>query len=92
MVYGDKHPHLVALLVPDPEWCAALASEEEVKKALAPVLERINASLSNMEKVRKFTLATEPFTTENGLLTPTMKIRRHKIKEMYGDALEALYG
>ncbi len=92
MVHGDKHPHLVALLVPDAEWAAELADEEERTKALAPVLERVNASLSNIEKVRKFILATEPFTTENGLLTPTMKIRRHKIREIYGNALEALYG
>ncbi len=92
MVHGDKHPHLVALLVPDAEWAADLASGEEVKKALAQVLEKVNASLSNIEKVRKFILAAEPFTTENGLMTPTMKIRRHKIREIYGDELEALYG
>ncbi len=91
MVHGDKHPHLVAVLVPDAEWAAELADEEDVKKALAPVLERVNASLSNIEKVRKFILADEPFTTDNELLTPTLKIRRHKIKEIYGDALETLY-
>ena len=37
-------------------------------------------------------LAREAFGMENGLLTPTLKIRRHKIKEIYGAALEALYG
>ena len=91
MVYGDKHPHLVAVLVPDAEWLGGLADGEDAGKALAPVLDRVNASLSNIEKIRRVILAAEPFTTDNGLLTPTLKIRRHKIKEIYGDDLEALY-
>ena len=91
MVYGDKHPHLVAVLVADAEWLGGLADGEDASKALAPVLDRVNASLSNIEKVRRVILAAEPFTTDNGLLTPTLKIRRHKIKEIYGDDLEALY-
>ena len=90
MVHGDKHPHLVALLVPDADWLAGLGGET-AEKVLGPVLERVNASLSSIEKVRRFILAAEPFTTDNGLLTPTLKIRRHKIKEIYGDDLEALY-
>ena len=57
MVYGDKHPHLVALLVPDTEWATGLASVEGVTNALTAVLEGVNASLSNIEKVRKFILA-----------------------------------
>ena len=91
MVYGDKHPHLVAVLVADAEWLGGLADGEDAGKALAPVLDRVNASLSNIEKIRRVILAAEPFTTDNGLLTPTLKIRRHKIKEIYGDDLEALY-
>jgi long-chain acyl-CoA synthetase len=91
MVYGDKHPHLVCVLVADADWGAGLAGREEITKALAAVLEKVNASLSNIERVRKFILADASFTTDNGLLTPTMKIRRHKIKDLYGDQLEALY-
>ena len=92
MVYGDKHSHLVALLVPDADWLAGLDGDETAESALAPVLDRVNKSLSNIESVRRFILADEPFTTENGLMTPTMKIRRYKIKDIYGEALEALYG
>ncbi|MDA1090571.1 MAG: long-chain fatty acid--CoA ligase [Proteobacteria bacterium] len=95
MVYGDKHPHLVAVLVADAEWAAGLAqgsaSREQITTALAAVLKGVNASLSNIERVRRFILADAPFTTENGLITPTMKIRRHKIKDVYGDRLESLY-
>jgi long-chain acyl-CoA synthetase len=93
MVYGDKHAHLVALLVPDADWLAGLdGGAASADKALAPVLEKVNKSLSNIETVRRFILADEPFTTDNELLTPTMKIRRHKIQDIYGEALEALYG
>ena len=91
MVYGDNHPHLVAVIVPDGEWVAGLGPDEDVSKALAPVLEKVNGSLSNLEKVRHFHAIAEPFSTDNGLLTPTMKIRRHKIKEVYGETLEGLY-
>ncbi len=104
MVYGDRRPHLVGLLVADAEWLAEwaekagksaspsdLADDPELMKALGDVLERANGNLSPIEKVRRFILAAEPFTIDNKLLTPTLKIRRHKIKEMYGDALEALY-
>ena len=104
MVYGDKHPHLVALLVPDEgflvEWAAghgkakdliALADEPALHTALSRVVDRVNRKLSNLERIRRTAIAAEPFTVANALLTPTLKIRRHKIKDVYGDALEALY-
>jgi len=104
MVYGDKHPHLVGLLVPDAEWLAQwaaaagktgalkeLAGDAALAEALAQVVERVNRGLSQIEKVRRFAVAEAPFTPDNGLLTPTLKIRRHKIKEVYGARLQALY-
>jgi long-chain acyl-CoA synthetase len=41
--------------------------------------------------VRRFAVLAEPFTVENGMMTPTMKIRRHKIKEAYGGIVDGLY-
>ena len=52
---------------------------------------RVNTDLSVVEKVRQFALADEAFTIENEEMTPSMKIRRHKIKERYGDRLDGLY-
>ena len=52
---------------------------------------RINSRLSQIEKVRHVIVAEEPFTTENGLMTPTLKIKRHKILENYSEKLERLY-
>ncbi len=104
MVYGDRHPHLVALLVLDEEflktWApdagrgvdlADLAEVPELHKALSPVIERVNAKLSNPEKVRRFAISPAPFTVDNAMLTPTLKIRRHKITAAYGKVLEGLY-
>jgi long-chain acyl-CoA synthetase len=48
--------------------------------------------MSNIEKVRRFIIASEPFTIDNALMTPSMKIRRHKIIEIYGERLIGLYG
>jgi long-chain acyl-CoA synthetase len=88
MVYGDRKPHLVGLLVPDPE----IASEPDVRHRLAAAVDRVNSELSVIEKVRRFAVANAQFTVENEQLTPSMKIRRHVIKAAYGDRLEALYG
>ncbi len=109
MVYGDKKPHLVAVIVPDPEaaaaWArahgkaagggrdpAALAADPQFQDHISKAVERVNLGLSQTERVRRFVLAKEPFTTENGMMTPSMKIRRHVIRSAYGEALEALYG
>ena len=87
MVYGDRRPHLVALLVPDPE----IASQSAVQQRLQRAIDRVNADLSVIEKVRRFILADEPFSIENEQLTPSMKIRRHVIAKVYGERLDALY-
>ena len=105
MVFGDKRPHLVALVVPDQDWLKEWARENgksknlaevyddaDLHKALSEAVTSVNKQLSNIEKVRKFIVATEPFSIENAQMTPTLKVRRHKIKEVYGDDLRALYG
>ncbi|MDP6805696.1 MAG: long-chain fatty acid--CoA ligase [Rhodospirillales bacterium] len=104
MVYGDSRPHLVALLVPDEEWLGAwadqhgkgpnlkaLSEDREFHGALAAIVERVNGQLSAIEKVRHFLIARAPFTIDNEQLTPTLKVRRHKIVENYGEALDALF-
>jgi long-chain acyl-CoA synthetase len=87
MVYGDRRPHLVALLVPDPE----IANAPDLHARLQKAVDRVNADLSVIEKVRRFILADEGFTIENEQLTPSLKIRRHVISDVYGERLDALY-
>jgi long-chain acyl-CoA synthetase len=87
MVFGDRKPHLVALLVPDPEFETAPDLQQRLSKAV----DRVNADLSVIEKVRRFIVADEAFTVENEQMTPSLKIRRHVLKQAYGDRLESLY-
>lgn len=103
MVHGDRRPHLVALIVPDPEWMEAwarangrsdlnaLVHDSEFYRTISLAVNRVNAQLSTMEKIRKFSLLPDLFSVENSLLTPTLKIRRHLIREKFSDTLEALY-
>jgi len=87
MVYGDRRPHLVALLVPDPE----IASKPDMQQRLQAAVDRVNADLSVIERIRRFILADGAFTIENEQLTPSLKIRRHVISQVYGERLDALY-
>ena len=104
MVWGDRRPHLVALLVPNPEWVkswaekagrpadlAVLAGDPEFLKALGDAVDDVNRGLSVVERIRRFVVAAQPFTIDNEQMTPTMKIRRHVIAEKYGAMLDALY-
>jgi len=104
MVYGDQRPHIVAILVPDPEWAAEWAEAEGLPKdmkllrehekfraAIRAAVDRVNGQLSVIEKVRKFDFADEAFTIENEQMTPSMKIRRHILKQVYDGKIAALY-
>ena len=104
MVAGDKRPYIVGLLVPDAEWAvewakangrkfdmAALQEDPDFRSAVRKAVDRVNKDLSVIEKVRQFAFADEGFTIENEEMTPSMKIRRHKIKDRYGERLDGLY-
>ena len=102
MVFGDKRPHLVGVVVPDPEYLGEWAREKgmtteaaresaDFARAIQAAVDRVNGQLSVTEKVRRVILADAPFTVENEQMTPSMKIRRHVLKQVYGKRLEALY-
>jgi len=84
MVYGDKKNYLVALIVPNKEF---LKDKETINK----IIEIINKKLTLVEKIKKIQLIDENFSIENGLLTPTMKVKRKKVTEKYKKELENLY-
>jgi long-chain acyl-CoA synthetase len=88
MVHGDRRPYLVALLVPEAEY----AGKADLQQRLSKAVDRVNADLSVIERIRRFIIADEPFTTDNEQLTPSLKIRRHVIRQVYGERLDALYG
>lgn len=95
MVFGDRRPYLVAILVPEPELITGLGPQngdfDRIRRAIGAAVARVNRSLSPRERVRRFLIARERFTPGNGLMTPTLKIRRHAICDAYRTALDALY-
>ena len=81
-VYGDKKNYLVALIV-----CEKAINKEKIKL----IIENMNKSLTLIEKIKKFVLINEEFTIENGMLTPTLKLKRKEIIKNYKHQLENLY-
>ncbi len=84
MVYGDKKNYLVALIVPSKDF---FKNKEEIRN----IIEKINKKLTLLEKIKRFQLIDENFSIENGLMTPTMKVKRKKVTEKYKNQLEKLY-
>ena len=81
-VYGDKKSYLVALII----------SEEEVKEdKIKLIIENINKNLTLIEKIKKFFIINDEFTIDNGMLTPTLKLKRKEILKNYKQHLENLY-
>lgn len=104
MVTGDRRPYVVGLVVPDAEWALQWAQGNDEKfdiahlqalpafrSAMRAAVDRVNKDLSVIEKVRQFAFADESFTIENEEMTPSLKIRRHRLKERYQARLDALY-
>ena len=85
IVYGDNKPFLVALLVLNEE--KKSLSEDEIKDEI----EKINKKLSKIENIKKYFIINEKFSIENGMLTPTLKLKRYKIIQKYKNNLEKLY-
>jgi long-chain acyl-CoA synthetase len=81
-VYGDQKNYLVAIIVSD---------EGINKEKIKLVIESINNNLTLIEKIKKFILINNEFTIDNGMLTPTLKLKRKEIIKNYKQKLENLY-
>jgi long-chain acyl-CoA synthetase len=104
MVYGDNKPYNVALVIADmpvlEAWAAehhlttkgdALLAEAAVKKLFDEQVEKFSAEFKQFEKIRKLALVAEDFTTQNDMLTPSLKVKRRVVLKKYGEQLTALY-
>ncbi|MCF7821306.1 MAG: long-chain fatty acid--CoA ligase [Mariprofundaceae bacterium] len=105
VLYGDQRPYLVAMVVPDQDACTAWAEEKGMPKSGWPELaasdilrkhvqSRIQQHLKPLnshEQIRRITIHVDPFTIENGYLTPTMKLKRRAIYQDFAEQFEALY-
>ncbi|MDW8289893.1 MAG: long-chain fatty acid--CoA ligase [Armatimonadota bacterium] len=104
VLFGDEQDVITALIVPNfervREWAkmqgllvrsdSELVLLPEVKQLVRQEIDRLTTHLAEFEKVRRFTLLDHPFSIETGELTPTLKVRRHFIKQRYAKELEAM--
>ena len=91
VVYGDGRKYLVAGVWVREAAVKGLSGEVIHERAQARISEA-NAKLARHETIKSFVVIEEPLTVESGLLTPTMKVKRKKLYERFGDRFEALYG
>jgi long-chain acyl-CoA synthetase len=105
VVCGSERPFISALIVPDHEialdWAKrrnkptdvkALCGDGEFRRLIGDAVDRANSNLTGIERVRKYALVAEPFTIENGLMTPTMKVKRTAVVQKLKDVIDQLYG
>jgi len=104
-VHGDKRPYLIALLTPNLERLIEfshdkhinylgvddLVASEQVQQLYAERIAQFNKNLPSYETIKKFILLPREFTAESGELTPTMKLKRKQIYNIYKDKIEQLY-
>ena len=85
LVYGDNKPYLVLLIV--------LSNDQKnlPNEKIFEEIEKINKNLTKIEKIKKFFVVKDQFSIENGMLTPTLKLKRYKIIQKYKDEFEKLY-
>ncbi|WP_329547514.1 AMP-dependent synthetase/ligase [Streptomyces sp. NBC_01356] len=107
IVVGDNRPYIAALITLDPEavahWLAvrqlpadtplsALTDDPRMRADVQRAVDHANDAVSRAESIRRFTLVAGEFTEDNGLLTPSLKVKRHAVTAAYADEIEALYG
>ena len=85
IVFGENKPYLIALLVLSDD------KKDLDKVEIKDEIEKINNNLSKIEKIKKYFLINEKFSIENGMLTPTLKLKRFKIIKKYKNNFENLY-
>ncbi|MDK1348879.1 AMP-binding protein [Streptomyces sp. 378] len=106
LVVGDNRPYVAALITLDPEalahWLAVrklpadtplseLVHDERLRADVQKAVDHANEAVSRAESIRAFTLVEGDFTEENGLLTPSLKVKRQAATAAYADVIEALY-
>jgi long-chain acyl-CoA synthetase len=105
LIYGSDRPHNVALIIPDmpalkswaegkglPSDPEALIADERTRALLRKEIDTYSREFKGYEAIRAFVVSADELTTQNDMLTPTLKLKRRNVVARYGPALEALYG
>ena len=105
MVYGDNKLYNVALIVPDMDAVKKWAGEQgisadsdeklvengKIREMIQSEVDKASQSFKGFERIKRITLTAEDFTTQNNMLTPSLKVKRRFVMQRYGAALDALY-
>lgn len=105
VVLGENEKFAAALIVPDfsflKDWCAKhqiqftnneeMIARQEVKNRLTDEVQNINANFGDTEKIKRFKFIADEWTTANGILTPTLKVKRPVIMKKYHDVISRMY-
>jgi len=92
MVYGHNKPFLIALLVPNENLLNSNSNNvQNLTTQFQGIINNINKDLSPTKRIRKFIILEKYFTIDNNMLTPTLKIKRHKIFSNYYNEIQKLY-
>ena len=83
-VFGEQKNYIAALLVLNSE---SKSSDEDIQR----YIDEVNKDLTQPEKIKKFIFIDEPFSIENNLMTPTMKVRRHEVQKKYQNQIDQLF-
>jgi long-chain acyl-CoA synthetase len=90
MVYGDEKPYLVALVTLDAE-ALGDTPRDEAERRVAAAVERANATLAKYETIKKHHVLDEEFSVDNGMLTPSLKVKRRVVRDRFKERIEGLY-
>ena len=106
MVVGDQRPFIAALITPDdealPQWRESkgkaagttvkqIRDDADLKAEIDAAVKDANKAVSQAEAIKKFSILGTDFTEDNGMLTPSLKLKRSVVMKEFGDEVEALY-
>ena len=104
-VFGDRKKHLAALIAPDYEILAEFLKENNLdpkqpdvitksatlRHLLQTRIREVNHELSDVEAIAAFAIVPQPFSQENGELTPSLKVRRKMVQAHYKDQIDSMF-
>lgn len=105
VVLGENQKYAGAIIVPDfaflKTWCQKheiqfttpneMIKNAEVKKRYAEEIKKINQNFGDTEKIKRYELIADEWSVNNGILTPTLKVKRNVVKEVYKNLIEEMY-
>ena len=105
VVFGENEKYAAALIIPDFEfiksWCKKheitysndhdILNNQDVKTRLANEIKRINSFFGDTEKIKRYCFIEDSWTVANGILTPTLKVKRSVVKEKYNSLINKLF-